>query len=90
MPQLSYTNGPIPTDETPETVIRVWEVGVSSGEYDFYLIRGWGDMLEFVSNHMEKMLEDCDLDTDLLKQGATVTVKLREMTKEEYNEAQPD
>lgn len=64
----------------------MWEVSVTDGEYDSYLIRGWQDMLNFVRDHMEHMLENADTDAELADEGKSVTVKLREMTRGRYDE----
>lgn len=83
MPELDWTNRTAPADETPETVIRVWEVTVTEGEYDYYLIRGWQDMLDFVRSHMESMLENIDED-EKLHESASITVRLKELSKADY------
>jgi hypothetical protein len=86
MAELDHNGSKVSADESPESIIYVWEVSVSEGEYDYYLVRGWGDMLEFVKSHMETMLEDMDQD-ELTKESRSVSVKLRQMPKHEYMEA---
>ncbi len=84
--QLDYTNRPIPADETPETVIKVWKVSPSAAEFDDYLIRGWQGMLTFVRDQMERMLEDVDDEAT----AASIHVELVEMTRQELDEAEDD
>ena len=82
--ELDYENRPVTVEEGPDTIIKVWEVSPSEAEYDYYWIRGWQDMLNFVRSEMERMLEGSEQDG----LSATIGVKLVEVTKMEYEEVQ--
>ena len=87
MATLDHANRPIAADETPETVIKVWRVKPSDGEHDSYVIRCRKDMLDFVRDEMEAMLDQCEGERDQL---ASITVVLVEMTRAEYDAVQED
>ena len=82
--------GSVPADEPPDTVIKVWMVTPepSGDHFDHFLIRGWADMLEFVKDRTEKVLEGMD-DVEL-KDGVTVSVQLVERTRGEMDELDTD
>lgn len=85
MPELDHTNRPVRADEDADTIIKVWRVAFDpSGEYDTHIIRGWQDMLDFVRSEMERTLERTFEDDE--EEKASVTVKLVEMTREEYDD----
>lgn len=90
MPELDYKNRPVPDNETADTVIPVWKVTTEpSPGHDYVLIRGWGDMLEYISNQTEKLMENCDDDSEM-EEGVSVRVKLHYVTKGEYEDLDTD
>lgn len=84
MSQLDHTNRPVPVDESPEAVIKVWEVAIKpAGAYDSYAVRGWQAMLDFVRNELERTLENLEGEDE---EKVSITVQLTEMTREEYDD----
>lgn len=87
MTELDHTNRPVPDNESPETIIKVWKVSPNSGEFDHYLIRGWQEMLTFVRDHVESMLENETEDGEE-RIETSISVKLIDISKAEYDEVQ--
>jgi hypothetical protein len=89
MPELDWTNRPVPTDEAPDAVIKVWRVELepTPGRFDYQLVRGWQAMLDLVRNQTESVLEDDDNEPE---EGVVVKVRLVEMTRQEYDELDTD
>ena len=86
-PELDYENRPVPADEGPGAVIKVWEVTPHlDRHYDCLIVRGWQEMLDQVRNVAEHRLENPD---DELP-DVTIRVRLREMTRAEYDELYGD
>lgn len=85
-----WQNCDVPADEPPDTVIKVWKVTPepSGDRFDHFLVRGWADMLDFVRDRTEKVLEGMD-DVEL-KGGVTVSVQLVERTRGEIDELDTD
>lgn len=77
---------PVPPDEQPEDKINVWEVEphIDTG-WDVAIIRSWQEMLDFVQRVAES---ECEWKTEeeLRWDGVTISIRLREMTKAEYDE----
>lgn len=86
-PELDHENRPVPADEGPDAVIKVWQVSTPDDPsgYDYYTVRGWQAMLDFVRGHVERALEDSVADDD---EGPEVrlSVKLVSMTRREYDD----
>lgn len=71
---------PVPADEPPETVIRVWEVTGSDDER--LIFRSWQRVLEHVSDDVEISLSEIED----VGHSITIKVRLREMTRAEYDD----
>lgn len=88
--ELDHTNRPVPADEGPDTAIKVWQVEpCHRGRFDHVLIRGWQAMLDHLRDTAEHVLEDVDCDEELTE-GKTFTVRLRTMTRQEYDDLDTD
>lgn len=76
----------IPADEPDDAVIDVWEVSphLTDDHFDCYVERSWQDMTDGVENGLAMFLEW--FDEEQLREGVTITFKLKAMSKQEYEE----
>lgn len=88
MVELDHTNRPVSDEESPDAVIKVWQITPHfSDDYDAFLVRGWQAMLDALREIAEHRLENMGGDDDELKEGLTFKVQLVEMTRQEYHES---
>lgn len=82
--ERDWQGRPVPADESPETVIKVWEITPHlSDKYDGLMVRGWQEMLDQLRVIAEHRLEDAE--DDDLSEGLTFTVRLTETTRGQYD-----
>lgn len=76
----------IPADEPDDAVIDVWEVEPHLGNdhYTHLVERSWQDMLKYVGSQLDFWLEQ--FDEDDLREGVTIKLRVRKMSKSEYAE----
>lgn len=80
-----YEGRPVPEDEDPGTIIKVWEVDPhpQTSKCDVMVERSWQNMLEIVRNSLDSMLERFLDDGD---EEIKMTFRIVSMRKEDYLE----
>lgn len=82
------TGRPVPEDESPDTLIDVWEIDPhlqQNGDYDVLWERSWQKMLALVRDNFDTFLERYE-DAEL-RQGVNVRISLVTMRRSDYDEA---
>jgi hypothetical protein len=81
-----HCGNPIPDGETDDTPILVWEITPhpTDCEYDCMVVRSYQDMCEYVGDNIDTLLEH--VDQPELREGVTLTFRLKAMTLGEYRE----
>ena len=76
----------VPDNETPETVIRVWEITPhpTSRQYGSLVIRSWQEMLRYMNEQLDIYLESFEVDE--ISEGVSLKFRVVEMTNAEYDE----
>jgi hypothetical protein len=84
--KTDHNGEPIPSGETDETRILVWEVTPhpTNPDYDCMVVRSYQDMCDYVGDNIDIMLEQID-DRDL-REGVALTFRLRDMSLGDYRE----
>lgn len=81
-----YHGRPVSENESPDTIIKVWEISPhpDSREYDCCVIRSWQHMLDYVSNHLDDVLDRLEPEDE--KAGISIRFRVIEMTRGDYDE----
>lgn len=86
MGQKDWQGHDVPADEAPETEIKWWVVtNLTGSEHDETWVRGWQDMLSYVSDHLDEFLEHLEAD-ELIESPAKISFTLRSGTRQQYDE----
>ena len=60
--QQDYQGRPIPTDETLDTLIKVWEITPSlNPDYDSCVIREYNQAVQYVKHVVESLMDDPEI-----------------------------
>ena len=80
--ELDYHGHPVPTDETEDTEIMVWEIEPClNTSYDYLVIRSYHDAMEHAQRVVESLMDDPDQEFPV-----TITIRQKTMTLREYEE----
>jgi hypothetical protein len=83
-----YQGCTIPPGETPETIIKIWEIDPHPLRRNMCLWeRSYQKMLAYVGSNLEHLCERDEVDEP---DGLTITVRVIWMSKREYEEAVTD
>lgn len=77
---------PLPANESPDTVIDVWEISPALGlceDADSIVVRDWHRLLDILQDRIVFLLDDRSRD-DLIE-GVSLNCKLVQMQKADYD-----
>lgn len=73
---------PVPPDETPETVVTVWEIEPSmDSSYDYCVIRCYQDAVNYAQSVVEMLMDDPDQEYP-----CSVQIRQSQMTRGDLDE----
>lgn len=89
--EVDHEGLPIDENEHNDKEILVYEISphLTDGSYDSCIIRSYRGMLDFVSDHLETSLDNYTFD-ELLENPFTLTIGIKKMTVNDWNELNDD
>ena len=84
--KTDWKGNEIPANEPPDTIIDVWEFEPGGEGYDTAIIRSYQEAISFVQDRIEQLMDQAE-ESDLRENGLKLTIKLKKIRLEDYQEA---